>query len=266
MKEVEVIRNTQKPIIKEDLIETYIKVGIKPNDTVLVHTSLSKLGFVIGGAQAVVESLIETLNQGTIVMPAHSGDLSDPKDWENPPVPKTWFRSLYENMPAFNPDLTPSRGMGKVSNCLLSNPKRKRSNHPQGSFTALGVNDHYITANHELTPMFGMTSPLGKIYDLKGKILLLGVSYNRCTAFHLSEVMSGKVQKTLQGSPILIDGKRTWHNYEDYDYDSDDFEIIGKKLEAEGLVKFANIGLAKVILLDFEISVNRAKEIIKEIR
>ena len=266
MKETEVIKNTEKPIIKENLIEAYTKLGIMPNDTLLVHTSLSKLGFVIGGAQAVVESLIETLNQGTLIMPAHSGDLSDPKDWENPPVPNTWFESLYENMPAFNPDLTPSRSMGKVANCLLSMPKRKRSNHPQGSFTALGVNDDYITENHALTPMFGMSSPLGKIYELKGKILLLGVSYNRCTAFHLSEVISNRVPKIIQGAPILIDGKRRWHNYEDYDYDSDDFEKLGNQLEAEGLVKHVNIGLSKAILLDFKTSVERVSEIMKKSR
>ena len=61
----------------------------------MVHSSLSKLGYVCGGEVAVVEALIDVVGEdGTIVMPTHSADYTDPIFWGEPAVPKEWFEDI----------------------------------------------------------------------------------------------------------------------------------------------------------------------------
>ena len=55
----------------------------------MVHSSLSKIGWVCGAEVSVIQALLEVVGEeGTIVMPAHTGDNSDPSVWENPPIKK----------------------------------------------------------------------------------------------------------------------------------------------------------------------------------
>ena len=62
-------------------------LGVRPGSTLVVHSSLSSIGYVTGGAHAVVLALVEALGpDGTLVVPTHSGELSDPGRWQRPPV------------------------------------------------------------------------------------------------------------------------------------------------------------------------------------
>ena len=94
MSEERVIQGTPDgPITEDRLVEDLATLGLGPGAVVLVHTSLSRLGWVSGGAVAVIIALQRAVRSyGTILMPTHSGGLSDPALWENPlfrkgPVP-----------------------------------------------------------------------------------------------------------------------------------------------------------------------------------
>ncbi len=84
-------------------------LGVTEGSTLLVHSSLSALGFVCGGAPAVVQALRSALGAGgTLTVPTHSGDLSEPSRWRNPPVPQDWWQTIRDETPPFDPATTPT--------------------------------------------------------------------------------------------------------------------------------------------------------------
>ncbi len=249
MSEANVVKKTIALNTKDSLVNDLKKLGIKQGDILLVHTSLSSLGWVCGQEKAVVEALLEAVGQeGTIVMPAHTGGNSDPKDWENPPVPQAWWETIRNTMPAFNVD-TPTCGIGRVAEYFRSYRGTLRSHHPHVSFCANGKNAKAIVRDHVLTPQMGMDSPLGKLYERNAKILMIGTNYESCTALHLAEVLSDA--KTCQFSgAMLVDGKREWVVYEDVDYQVDHFEAIGQTYEKlRGAYTRGNVGMADCRLI-----------------
>ncbi len=266
MSEKNVVEKTKQPLTKQDIKAFLRRLGIKNDDTLVVHSSLSKLGFVIGSVQAVLEALNETVKDGTIVMPAHTGDNSDPREFQHPPIPESWHALYREHYPAFNKETSPLRGMGKIATQFLAMKDTLRSNHPVVSFTAKGKMAEHIAADQPLSPMFGLDSPLGRVYRAGGKILLLGSGFETCSAFHVSEILSGVVGKTDEQAAIIKNGLREWVTYEDYEYDEDDFKKVGERLRSTHIVTTYKIGLGDAHIMDIKEAVDEAARIIKDLR
>lgn len=235
--ETDVIAATGTPVTKRTLLADLASLGVAAGDIVMVHSSLSALGWVAGGPQTVVEALREAVGVGgTIVMPTQSGNLSDPANWSNPPVPAAWVSTLREELPVFDPDLTPTRGMGEIVECFRHHRSTRRSAHPLVSVAANGPAAAEIVGDHRLSPSLGEGSPLATLYELDAQVLLLGVGHGSNTSMHLAEYRADWEGKTAhqQGVPALVDGARTWVTYEDLSLEDDDFERIGQEFAATG--------------------------------
>jgi aminoglycoside 3-N-acetyltransferase len=262
MSEEDQIKRTAAPITVTSLVRDLRALGVVPGVTVLVHSSLSAIGWVAGGAHAVVLALEEALGPGgTLVMPSHSSGLTDPASWVNPPVPASWFETIREEMPPFDPAVTPTRGMGAVVDCFRSQPGVLRSNQPRDSFCARGPHAETILAGHSLAFGLGESSPLARLYDLDGLVLLLGVGHESNTSLHLAEYRAEWPSKKLiaQGAPVVVDGKRRWERFQDVDLDSGDFEALGADFELDtGSVRQGRVGLATARLMDQRAAIDYA--------
>ena len=98
MPEGQVVNKTKTLATVKSLQTDFEALGIKEGMVLLVHSSLSAVGWVCGGPVAVIIALQKVLGEtGTLVMPAHSADLSDPSQWEKPPVPESWWQTIRED-------------------------------------------------------------------------------------------------------------------------------------------------------------------------
>ena len=114
----------------------------------MVHTFLKKMGYVCGDAQTVIEALMEVVGKNGSIM-------------------------------------TPINTTGAVAEMFRQMPGSIRSGHPARSVCAWGKHAAYLTENHDLSNIFGDGSPIGKLYKLNGKVLLLGTGYGKNTSLRL---------------------------------------------------------------------------------
>lgn len=249
MDEAQIIEQTSWPMTRKRIAADLRRLGVRSGMVLLVHSSLSAIGWVPGGPVAVVQALMDVVTpRGTLVMPTHSGDCSDPAEWQNPPVPEAWWPEIREHMPAFDTDLTPTRQMGRIVEVFRTHPDTVRSYHPQVSFAAWGKHARPITDSHSLAYSLGEGSPLARVYELDGWVLLLGVGFGNNTSFHLAEYrLPDPVEKASAG-PILEAGRRVWRAYDDVDLDEGPFPQIGADFEGAGEVTAGHIGNAEAKL------------------
>ncbi|WP_028608777.1 aminoglycoside N(3)-acetyltransferase [Paenibacillus harenae] len=238
----------------ETLKADFKDLGVTADMTVMLHSSVKALGgWVVGGPVAVILALEECLGRtGTLVMPTHSGDLSDPSNWRYPPVKESWWETIRETMPAYEPDLTPTRMMGQIPESFRKQNGVIRSGHPQVSFAAWGAKKTAIVNGHGLANSLGEGSPLARLYEQEGWVLLLGVDHGNNTSIHLAEYRANFIGKKAitNKAPIWVDGIKKWTEFEDIELNSDDFDRIGEAFEqVTGVVRRGKIANADARLM-----------------
>ncbi len=244
---------SSEPVTVDSLVSDLRSLGLEAGQTVLAHGSLSSLGWVCGGAPAVVDALQRLVGETeTIVMPTHSPGNRDPTDMEHPPVPRSWYDTIREQMPPYRPDVTPTQGMGAIAECFRSCPGTHRSAHPQHSFAAWGAHSRVVTEEHPLHYSLGEESPLARVYDLDGDVLFLGTSHATNTSLHLAEYRAdlGLATET-HSSAVRVDGERAWVDWNDINCTDDDFPACGEAFESAhpGAVRRGTVGAGDARLL-----------------
>lgn len=239
----------------ERLCSDLSALGVETGAVVMVHSSLSALGWVAGGAPAVVQAMLGAVgSDGTIVAPSHS-DSSEPSRWDAPPLPEAWWPLIRATTTPYDPRTTPTRRMGAIVDCLRSWRGSVRSSHPTVSAVAVGHHAELICgSDHPLEEGTGDRSPLGRIYELGGSVLLLGVAQSRNTSIHLAEWRAEYPSKAEhwvdEGAALMIDGRRSWVTYRDLEGTTDDFERLATDFAREtGLERRGRVGNATAVLM-----------------
>ncbi|MEX1191871.1 MAG: AAC(3) family N-acetyltransferase [Brumimicrobium sp.] len=160
---------------KSQLINQLEEIGIQSGDTVLVHSALSKMGFVKGGPDTVVNAILEVVGtEGNVLMP-NSPNASLQLDY-------------IHNLEVFDVKNDKSK-LGVISEKFRIHPEAKRSWHPTEPVSCIGPDADYFVGEHfgEITP-YNKKSPFYKVSEKKGKILMIGVTLdNAGTNLHTLE-------------------------------------------------------------------------------
>lgn len=232
-----VARTRGPPATVDTLTRDLRDLGLAEGSTVLVHASLSALGWVVGGPEAVILALERALGpRGTLMMPAYSMNAPDPSHWVDPPVPESWWATIEDAWPPFDPQRSPPRRLGTIAETFWGQIETERSDHPNDSFCARGPNSHRLLAAHRLDSSLGDGSPLGRLYELDGQVLLLGVDHTSNSSLHLAEYRAtwpGKRASPPRNARVVRDGAVVELTLQDLELNSDDFGALGRDLERE---------------------------------
>lgn len=165
------------------VIDQLRQLGVREGGVLLVHTSFRSVAPVEGGPAGLIAALRAAVgDDGTLVMP-----------------------TMTDGESAFDPRTTPTSGMGITAETFWRMPGVLRSTHPGGSFAALGPLADHVCAPQPLVPPHGPVSPPGRVHELDGQVLLLGVTHGENTTLHVAEAIAG-VPYAVEHPCVLEDG------------------------------------------------------------
>ncbi|SCF39789.1 aminoglycoside N(3)-acetyltransferase [Micromonospora mirobrigensis] len=238
-------------------------LGLRPGQDVLVHCSLRRLGRPPGGPATLAAALWDVLGPaGTLLVPTENAGNSTTSRAYRAAVAGLDFRQLaayHAAMPGWDRATTPSEGTGAFAEHVRLTPGAVRSDHPQTSFTALGSRAHRFTDGHELECHLGERSPLARLYDADGLVLLLGVGWAACTALHLAEYRLPVPPPSRRYHCYRqVDGERVPLEFTGLDLDDTDFPALGAALDATPVVRHGRVGDTTARLLPVRATVDLA--------
>lgn len=153
------------PRTRRDLADGLRRIGLSEGDSVVVHSSLRALGPVNGGAETVVDALLDVIgDEGLLLAPTY-----------------TYFATRFD--PATEPSLT-----GRLTETIRTREDAHRSWHPTHSAAAIGAGAAEIVEGHHLRAACGFGSPLDRVMSRNGWVLLIGVGHNANSTIHVGEV------------------------------------------------------------------------------
>ncbi|NGM70635.1 AAC(3) family N-acetyltransferase [Natronolimnobius sp. AArcel1] len=202
-------------------------LGLRSGDRVIVHSSLRSLGWVDGGAETVVDALCNVVGaDGTVLMPT--------------------FTSGNDGHP-FDRKTTPSE-TGRITEELRTREEAIRSAHPTHSVTALGASAELLTRDHELLNSLGPGSPMHRLLEDGGSILLLGVDHTSNSSVHIAERLADLPYRDQTRTVTVADGdesRTVTTNAVHCSYGFDAVEVIARRagLLTDGLIGEAHVQL-----------------------
>jgi aminoglycoside 3-N-acetyltransferase len=225
------------------------RLGVRAGQVLMVHSSLSSIGYVVGGAPTVVRALIDVLGvHGTLVMPAFSPEVSDPVTWKDRSFDDDVIELVRQNLPVFDLAVTPT-SMGTIAETFRTWPDVMRSEHPQVSVTARGPLARLIVSPHELSWGQGAGSPFARLYDFDAGLLLLGVGFNRATLLHFAESRVPHGRRKVRRIPVDASNNRVWVSAPDVGDDLNRyFPLIGEQFMQLGQAQVGTVGRANCTL------------------
>ncbi|WP_203568269.1 aminoglycoside N(3)-acetyltransferase [Aestuariimicrobium ganziense] len=257
MAEADVVAATDTPRTRTSIADDLRRLGLSAGDVVVLHSSVSSIGWVAGGVVAVLQAFQDVLTEaGTLVVPTHTSDRTDPQHWQAPPVPAEWVPVIRDEVPAFDPALTPTRAMGILPETFRTWPGVRRSSHPHNSFAAWGRQADEITRDHALAWSMGPESPLDRARNLGARVVLMGT--RRCTILHLAEVLADVCEQQTQGAAVLVEGERRWVTFPEWVHSDGGFhDILDEHCARHGITP-GLVGNASTLVLDASTLVDEA--------
>jgi len=214
------------PFRVDEIAGQLTTLGVRRNGVLLVHTSFREVRPVEDGPLGLIRALRASLGtDGTLVMP-----------------------TMTDGESVFDPRSTPTHDMGVTAERFWRQPDVLRSTHPGGSFAATGPHAERICAPQPLSPPHGIDSPPGRVYELEGQVLLLGVTYSECTLLHVAESIAGVPYSIAHPCVVEVNGIPERVMIAETDHCCRGFRQMDAWMHGRGLSRAGKIGNANATL------------------
>jgi aminoglycoside N3'-acetyltransferase len=222
---------------RRQVVDQLRALGVGAGDVLLVHTSFRAVRPVEGGPAGLIEALEQSIGaDGTLVMPSWTGS----------------------DEAIFDPATTPaSPDLGIVADTFWRRPGVHRSRHPF-AFAASGRLASAITGDPLALPPHAPESPVGRVHEHDGRVLLLGVGHDANTTVHLAEILAGVPYRVRKHCIVEKDGRPERLEYGENDHCCQRFELVNDWLRARGLQSAGPVGHAHARLM-------RARDVVGEV-
>ena len=245
-------------ITRADLRSDLEKLGLRPGDAILAHGALSRVGRLLNGPDAVIGALLDAVSPtGTVLAytdwDARYDELLDAEGR----VPEQWR----PHIPPFVAEASRSaRDNGVLPEFLRTWPGARRSGNPGASVAAVGARADWFTADHPLDYGYGPGSPLAKLVEVGGKVVMIGAPLDTMTLLHHAEHLADMARKRVirYEVPLAVGDGVEWRTVEEFDtadpvvdgFAEDYFATIVSDFLATGQGVRGRVGKADSVLVD----------------
>jgi aminoglycoside 3-N-acetyltransferase len=253
-----------RPVTRSELVKSLRQLGVREGGVLMVHTRMSALGWVVGGEDAVVLALLDALGpDGTLA--AYAG-------WDENPYhleawPEDWRRAYETELPPYDPAISVADHLnGRVPERIRTWPGAARGEHPEANLVAIGRLAEWLVSPHRFNDAYGYDTPLARLVEAGGQVLMLGAPLETITVLHHAEALAEVPNKrrVTYRMPVLREGKSIWVTLEDidtssrgaFDYEQvvpagmDAFELIAREALVAGIGMPGQVGDADSHLFD----------------
>lgn len=173
-------------VTKEQITLALQALGFKRGDGVLVHSAIQYLGRPAGGVGIYFSALCEVLgiHFQQLTLPSPDRSLATTQDSGTLVVPT--FNFAFARGEPYDPQTTPSAGMGVFSEYVRQRPEARRTPHPMQSLAVVGYYGEDLTGRDTLSA-FDPGSAFERMLELDFKLLLLGADVQAASILHYSE-------------------------------------------------------------------------------
>lgn len=232
-------------------------LGVREGGVTMVHTRMSAIGWVVGAAETVVLSLLDALGP--------DGTLAAYASWEEHRYrleerPAEHRHAYATEPPVFDVATSEAvRDHGRIPERVRTWPGAERSAHPEAGVVAVGPRARWLTEAHPQDDAYGRDSPLARLVQASGQVLMLGAPLDTVTLLHHAEAIARAPGKRMvtYAVPVLEDGRVVERSYTDiettdgaYAYERlglarDPFEVIARAALEAGIGTRGRVGQAE---------------------
>src|SRR5450755_2344179 len=207
---------SSRPVTRSELVQDFRALGVRPGGILMVHTRTSAIGWVVGGSQAVVEALLEALGPDGTLM-AYAGWQDDP--WDLAAWPAEWQHAYRAELPPFDPELSEAdHDMGRIPERIRTWPGAKASTAHVARMVAIGSRADWLTRDQPRDFPAGAGSPLAKITEAGGQVLMIGSPLSTITLLHHAEALVDGPEKRMVAYAVPVtEGDRVVARVHDQD-------------------------------------------------
>jgi hypothetical protein len=168
-------RYNTRSLLRNDLT----RMGLIAGDTVMVHAAMSKVGPMLNGPDALSTALLDVIGpEGTLLVYTSWDSVHDDLMDDDGPVLAEWR----DHVPGFDPQASRAVRMnGVIAEFIRTMPGARRSGNPGTSVAAIGKLADWITADHPQDYGYGEGSPVAKLIEANGRILMVGAPWDTTT-------------------------------------------------------------------------------------